>query len=236
MQINDILSELKSLSQFEIKEIKDKKFGIQSENSWGIYQKDLTILAKKTGINTALGIKLFDTNIYEAQLLCAKICNPKEITEELMEKWITYFNTWEICDSFCMQLFKYHPLAIEKALLWCEREEEFEKRAGFVLMATYGFANKNALNSDFIQFFPLLVKHANDERLYVKKAVNWALRQIGKRNVDLKQQAINTANEILKHDSRSAQWIAKDALCELKGEKVNILDYPRSIYRKRKSS
>ena len=98
-----------------------------------------------------------------------------------------------------------------------------------------GFANKNALNSDFIQFFPLLVEHANDERLYVKKAVNLALRQIGKRNVDLKQQAINTAIEILKHDSRSAHWIAKDALRELKSEKVNILDYPRSIYRKRKS-
>ncbi|MCK5678450.1 MAG: DNA alkylation repair protein, partial [Flavobacteriaceae bacterium] len=164
--------------------------------------------------------------------LCAKICKPKEITENLMEKWITHFNTWEICDSFCMQLFKYHPLAVKKAIFWSKRDNEFEKRSGFVLMATYGFADKKSPNKVFEQFFPLLIKHAYDDRIYVKKAVNWALRQIGKRNIDLQKKAIETANEILKQDSKSAQWIAKDALKELQSEKINILDYPREIYRK----
>jgi len=123
-------------------------------------------------------------------------------------------------------------LAIKKALEWSERNNEFEKRAGFVLMATYGFADKNAENKVFEQFFPILIKHANNERIYVKKAINWALRQIGKRNVDLQKKAIIIAKEILKQDSKSAKWIAKDALKELQGDKVNILDYPRSIYRK----
>jgi 3-methyladenine DNA glycosylase AlkD len=231
MQFDQILNELKSLSSPEIKSYKAKKFGIECKNSWGVYQKDLSSLAKKIGKNTTLGGKLFDTNIYDAQLLCAKICRPKEISEDQMEKWVTYFNTWEVCDSFCMQLFKFHPLAIEKAFLWCEREKEFEKRAGFVLMATYGFANKTANNEVFEQFLHLLMRHAHDDRVYVKKAVNWALRQIGKRNVDLQKEAIKTAKIILNQNSKSAQWIAKNALRELQSEKVNILDYPRNIYR-----
>ena len=232
MQINEILTELKSLSSPEIRDFKAKKFGIDCDNSWGVYQKDLSALAKKIGRNTNIGVQLYNTGNYDAQLLCAKVCKPKEITEIQMDEWITHFNTWEICDSFCMQLFKFHPLAVQKAIEWSKRNREFEKRAGFVLMATYGFADKKASNKVFEQFFPILIEHANDDRIYVKKAVNWALRQIGKRNIDLHRKAIETANIILKQDSRSAQWIAKDALKELQGEKVNILDYPRSIYRK----
>ena len=232
MQLTEILSELKSLSDPEIKAFKAKKFGIVCDNSWGVYQKDISVLAKKIGKNTKVGIQLFNTGIYDAQLLCAKICRPKEISEDLMDQWITHFNTWEICDSFCMQLFKYHPLAIKKAKEWSKLENEFDKRAGFVLMATYGFADKIAANETFEQFFPILIENAKDERIYVKKAINWALRQIGKRNIDLQKKAIDTAKIILKQDSKSAQWIAKDALRELLREKVNILDYPRSIYRK----
>ncbi len=232
MQLNEILLELKSISNPEIKEIKAKKFGIISKNSWGVYQKDLTELAKKIGKDTILGIQLFETGIYDARLLCAKICKPKEITEDLMDNWIKHFDTWEICDSFCMQLFKFHPLAVDKAIAWSKHKNEFEKRAGFVLMATYGFADKNAPNEVFEQFFPLIVSNVHDDRIYVKKAANWALRQIGKRNIDLHQKAIETAIEILKQNSRSAQWTAKDALRELQGKKVNILDYPREIYRK----
>lgn len=232
MLLDEILLELKSLSKPEIKAFKAKKYGIDCDNSWGVYQKDLSALAKKIGKNTALGIQLFETGNYDAQLLCAKICIPNEITENLMDKWIAFFNTWEICDSFCMQLFKYHPLAIKKALAWSKREKEFEKRAGFVLMATYGFADKEASNEVFEQFFPFLIQYAHDDRIYVKKAINWALRQIGKRNIDLQKKAIETANLILNQDSKSAHWIAKNALKELQNKKINILDYPRSIYRK----
>ena len=112
------------------------------------------------------------------------------------------------------------------------RKAEFEKRAGFTTMAAYGFANKKEDNKVFESFLPIIIREANDERLYVKKAVNWALRSIGKRNQDLRELAIQTAEEILKLDTKSAKWIAKDAIRELNLEKLNVLDYPRSIYRK----
>lgn len=233
MQKDEILQILKSFSKPEIKILKEVKFGIVSKNSWGVYQKDLGILAKKIGKDTALGIELFDTGIYDARLLGAKICRPKEISEELMEYWITQFDTWEICDSFCMKIFKFHDLAVQKAITWSTRNNEFEKRAGFVLMATYGFADKKAPNAVFEQFFPLILLHSDDDRIYVKKAVNWALRQIGKRNTDLQQKAIDVAHILLRKDSKSAQWIAKDALKELQSNKVNVLDYPRNLYRKK---
>ena len=185
MQLAEILGELKSISNPEIKAMKAKKFGIVCDNSLGIYQKGISDLAKKIGKNTEVGVQLFNTGIYDAQLLCAKICRPKEISEDLMDQWITHFNTWEICDSFCMQLFKYHPLAVQKAISWSKKDKEFEKRAGLVLMATYGFADKSAANEIFEQFFSILIKNTGDERIYVKKAVNWTLRQIGKRNIDL---------------------------------------------------
>ena len=209
-----------------------KKYGINAEKSLGVYHKDLKVLAKEIGKDTELGIALFNTEIYEARILCSKICKPKEITENLMDTWVKTFTTWEICDSFCMELFKYNDLAVAKAFEWSLSSKEFEKRAGLVLMAVYGFADKKAENTVFESFFPVLIRESDDERIYVKKAVNWALRQIGKRNIDLRKKAIEVAEQIAKNDSKPAKWIAKDALRELNGEKLNVLDYPRHIYRK----
>lgn len=231
MKFETVISELQKLSNPEKVAFKAKKFGIATENSLGIYHKDLKILAKSIGRDTELGIRLFETGIYEARILCSKICNPKEITVQLMDNWVSYFDTWEICDSFCMELFKFNDRAIEKAFEWSLCDEEFVKRAGLVVMAVYGFADKKSENPVFESFLPVLMREAKDDRVYVKKAVNWALRQIGKRNIDLKEVAIKTAIEIEKFESKSAKWIAKDALRELRGEKLNVLDYPRSIYR-----
>ena len=230
-RVKELLTALRSISDPEIKAKKQDKFGIIAETSWGVYQKGIKALAKSIGKNTALGIALFDTGFYDARLLTAELCKPRELSGDLLEKWVTEFNTWEICDSFCMKLFKYNKLALEKAFEWVERDEEYEKRAGFVLMATYGFADKEAPNSVFERFFPVLESHANDPRVYVKKAINWALRQVGKRNVDLKNKALECADRILLQESDSAKWIARDAIRELQSERVNILDYPRSIYR-----
>ena len=230
-QVNELLTELRMISSPEIKRKKDEKFGIKADTSWGVYQKDLSQIAKRIGKNTELGIALFDTGLYDARLLSAHLCKPAEVAENLLENWVSEFNTWEICDSFCMKLFKYNKHAVQKAFEWVEREKEYEKRAGFVLMATYGFADKQAPNSVFEAFFPKLESHANDNRIYVKKAVNWALRQIGKRNVDLRIKAIQCAERISKQGSVSAKWIAKDALRELNNKAVNVLDYPRNIYR-----
>ncbi len=189
------------------------------------------MIAKDIGQDNELALQLFDGGIYEGRLLCSKMFKPKDVTEQLMEKWVKTFENWEICDSFCMGLFAKSEFALAKILEWTKREPEFEKRAGFAILASYCMADKKSDNELFEQFFPIIKREANDERLYVKKAINWALRNIGKRNIDLNRKAIETANEILKFDSKSAQWIAKDAIRKLEGEKVNMLDYPRETYR-----
>jgi 3-methyladenine DNA glycosylase AlkD len=232
MTVEIIINRLKALADPEKVLFKKKKFGVAADNALGVYQKDLNILAKEIGQkNAQLAIDLFDTGIYEARCLCSKVFPPKEITSELMEKWVVTFENWEICDSFSMKLFAKSPLAVLKINEWADREREFERRAAFATMAGYCMADKKAGNEVYEAFFPLIKNAATDERLYVKKAVNWALRSIGKRNIDLNKQAIEIARDILQLENKAAQWIAKDALRELEKENVNILDYPRKIYR-----
>ncbi len=231
MTYSQIISRLHELSNPEKVLFKEKKFGVTSKNALGVYIKDLKELAKETGPNDDLALQLFDSGIYEGKILCSKIFNPKNLSEELMEKWVTYFDNWEICDSFCMTIFAKSHLALPKIIEWTQREKEFEKRAGFVIMAAYCMADKKAPNDFFENFFPIIKREVRDNRIYVKKAVNWALRSIGKRNRDLNRQAIQVSKEILSVEHKAAQWIAKDALRELSKETVNILDYPRAIYR-----
>lgn len=231
MNYQEVIEELKKLANPDKVEFKKQKFGVIANNSLGIYHKDLKELAKKIKMNNALAIQLFDSNIYEARLLCSKVFNPKELTNDLLEKWVITFENWEICDSFCMGLFAKSSFAIPKIHEWFTRENEFEKRAAFAIMAAYCMADKKAENIIFENFFPLLISASNDERLYVKKAVNWALRNIGKRNVDLHKRAIIVANQIIELDTKSAKWIGTDAIKQLTKSKVNILDYPRAIYR-----
>ena len=229
-----IINQLHQLADPEKVAYKQKKYGIIANNALGVYQKDLKELAKKIGKNNNLAIQLFDTNIYEARLLCGKIYEPKALTIELMEQWVSTFENWEICDSFCMGLFAKSQFAVTKAKEWTLRTKEFEKRAGFTIIAAYCMADKKAANEVYEQFFPIIKNAATDERIYVKKAVNWALRNIGKRNKDLNKKAITIAKEILELDNKAAKWIAKDALRELTSEKLNVLDYPRAIYRNNK--
>ena len=231
MIYKEIIAQLYELENQEKVIFKEKKFGIVSNNSLGIYHKDLRLIAKNIGKDSKLAIQLFDSNIYEARILCSKIFNPKELTENLMEKWVSTFENWEVCDSFCMGLFAKSDLALTKILEWSSRKSEFEKRAAFAIMAAYCMADKKSGNELFTQFFSLIKKGATDERLYVKKAVNWALRNIGKRNIDLKNEAIKMSKELLKSESKSAIWIAKNALSELEKEKIRMSDYPRNIYR-----
>jgi len=231
MTLETVLQKLYALTNSEKVVFKEKKFGVFAVNSLGIYHKDLKILAKKIGKNNELALQLFDTEIYEARLLCSKIFKPKDVTEELMEKWVVSFENWEICDSFSMGLFSKSPFALKKILEWSSREAEYEKRAAFATLSSYCMADKFASNEMFEVFFPIIKREAVDERLYVKKAVNWALRSIGKRNKDLNTMAISIAKEIEVLENKGAKWIAKDALKELSELKVNILDYPRAIYR-----
>lgn len=231
MKLANVLEKLNSLANPEKISFKQKKFGISAKNSLGIYHKDLKILVKEIGYNNQLAIELFNTDIYEARILCSKIYNPKDITEDLMNRWVSTFENWEICDSFCMSIFARGKFALPKAFEWSKNKNEFIKRAGFTIMAAYGFADKFSKNETFQQFFIPIQQEADDDRLYVKKAVNWALRNIGKRNIDLKNNAIELSKELLTMESNSAKWIAKNALSELLKPEVKILDYPRSVYR-----
>ncbi len=231
MDYQEVINALHQLANQEKVAFKKRKFGIAADHSLGIYQKDLKDLAKQIGTDSALASQLFDSGIYEARILASKIFNPKELTNELLEKWVVTFENWEICDSFCMGLFAKSGFAISKILEWSERENEFEKRAAFAIMAAYCMADKKAANSVFENFFPIIYREANDDRLYVRKAVNWALRNIGKRNVDLHEKALEMASQLVKMDTKCAKWIGSDAIGQLTKQKVNILDYPRAIYR-----
>jgi len=231
MNLQQVLRRLKTLSDPEKIKVKETKFGINAKNSLGIYHKDLKILAKVIGQDNKLAVELYETGIYEARILCSKIYDPKRLSKKQMDGWAANFDNWEICDSFCMGFFAKSNHALSKAREWSEAEGEFVKRAGFVIMAAYGFADKKSGNEVFEQFFQPIVREAGDDRLYVKKAVNWTLRNIGKRNIDLQRRAIEIANYLLTIDSSSAKWIAKNALSELEKPKPSILDYPRHLYR-----
>jgi len=211
--------------------LKESKFGIISNHALGIYHSDLKALAKRIPKDDKIAIELFETNIYEARLLCSKIFNPKNLTAALMDRWTSSFENWEICDSFCMGLFAKSTFAIPKAIEYSNRKREFEKRAGFTIIAAYCMADKESGNEVFEQFFPIIQRECTDERIYVKKAVNWALRNIGKRNIDLRSKAISIAKDILQLNDKSAKWIAKNALKELTTDKIRSSDYPRKIYR-----
>lgn len=231
MNLDEVIRKLEFLENPEKIQIKKNKFGIDAKNSLGIYHKDLKVLANEIGQDNKLALELYDTGIYEARILCSKIYDPECISEKQMDKWAADFENWEICDSFCMGFFVKSQYSLSKAYEWSESDSEFVKRAGFVIMAAYGFADKEADNKVFERFFQPIEREAGDSRLYVKKAINWALRNIGKRNVDLQISAIEVANRILVSDSKSAKWVAKNALSELKRPNVKIFDYPRHVYR-----
>lgn len=230
MTYDEVMDRLHQLADPEKVEFKKKKFGVVAHNSIGVYHKDLKGLAKEIGADHELALRLFDSGLYEGRLLCSKLFRPKHLTEELMEKWTATFENWEICDSFSMGIYARSSFAVRKAVEWSEREAEFEKRAAFAIMAAYCMADKKADNAVFESFFPIIIREAKDERTYVKKAVNWALRNIGKRNIDLHRRASEVAKEILSLDDKTASWIAKDALREFEKKGLNVMGYPRSVY------
>jgi 3-methyladenine DNA glycosylase AlkD len=191
------------------------RFGIDSSKAIGVKLPDIRKLAKTIKKDHQLAMELWESNIHEARLLATLVADPKQLKPEQMDKWANDFYSWDICDQACGNLFDQTEFAIEKALEYSASEKEFVKRAGFVLMAELAMHNKKASDDVFIQFFPLIEREAWDSRNFVKKAMNWSLRQIGKRNRMLNQVAIAAAKRIAQQDSKTAKWIASDALAEL---------------------
>jgi 3-methyladenine DNA glycosylase AlkD len=191
------------------------RFGINSKGTLGISTVYLRVLAKKIGKNHKIATQLWKSGIHEAKILAAFVGEPEKVSEAQMNEWIKDIDSWDVCDQVCGNLFDKTPFAHRKAKELSRRKSEFEKRVGFVLMATLAVHDKKAPDEKFLSFLPLIEKHSSDERNFVKKAVNWALRQIGKRNLVLRNEALKIAVKLKKSDSRSARWIGSDAYREL---------------------
>ena len=209
------------------------RFGISSKNTLGVSMPQVREIGKEIKRSFGrlgrpqddktlhkLALSLWESEIHEARILAGLFDLPKMITEKQADEWVKGFDSWDVCDQVCMNLFDKTSFAFKKAIEWSEKKEEFVRRAGFALMASLAVHDKKAKNLDFIAFLPIIKKQATDERNFVKKAVNWALRQIGKRNLALNKEALKTAKEIEKIDSKAAKWIAHDAIRELTSEAV----------------
>ncbi len=197
------------------------RFGIETNKAFGVSVPELRKIARRVGANHQLALDLWQTGIHEARILAGMIDEPGKVTETQLEEWAKDFDSWDVVDGVCGNLFDKTPYAIPKAHEWSERKEEYVKRAGFVMMAELAVHSKNASDNVFLGFLPVITREAQDERNFVKKAVNWALRQIGKRNLALNKAAIRTARTIQTIPSGSAKWIATDALRELTADPVH---------------
>lgn len=196
------------------------KFGINTANAVGVSIPHLRDLAKNIGTHHSLAMDLWNTRVHEARILAGYLDDPLRVTERQMEEWVKGFDSWDVCDQVCGNLFDKTEFAHKKAIEWSHRKEEYVKRAGYVLMACLAVHDKRANAAAFEKFFPHIIRGSTDERNYVKKAVNWALRQIGKRSFTLNKRAIEVAKSISAIDSPAAAWVASNALHELTSDKV----------------
>lgn len=232
MEVDDVLETLYLLADPKVMERKAKRFGIRPSNtpSIGLFMKDINAVARECPKDAELALTLFDTELYEARILCCKIFPPGQLTDEIAEKWVMAFDTWEMCDAFCASIFAPSPLAFAKIYDWKDRRPEFEKRAAFATMASYCHTDKRSDNSVFLSFLPWIVEAASDDRTYVKKAVHWALRSIGKRNIDLHLEALTVGHALVSDTDQTKNWVGRQALAELDKPHVRMSNYPRLQY------
>ncbi|HEX3012409.1 MAG TPA: DNA alkylation repair protein [Syntrophomonadaceae bacterium] len=197
-----------------------RKYGIIAGNAYGASIPAQRQIARQYKNDHELALALWDLNIHETRIIASMIDDPRQVTEDQLEKWVKDFYSWDLCDQCCANLFEKTAFAYDKAAEWAQRTEEYVKRAGFVMMARLAVSDKKGSDENFETFFPLIKEHSTDNRNFVKKAVNWALRQIGKRSLYLNKRAVIVAEDISHLESSCAHWIARDALRELKSEAV----------------
>jgi 3-methyladenine DNA glycosylase AlkD len=226
MEYQDVIKKISSLQN--PKNVKGMaRFGIRPKTKvYGVPIPELRKLAKIIKKNHKLALNLWDSKIHEARILAGFIGESEKATEKQIEKWVKGFDSWDICDQVCSSFLDKTEFAYRKVFEFSKRKEEFVKRTAFTLMACLAVHDKKLKDKDFIKFFPLIKKASADERNFVKKAVNWALRQIGKRNLNLNKEAIKLAKEIYqfaeKNNSRAAKWVASGAIRELESPEIKI--------------
>ncbi|MDA4125121.1 MAG: DNA alkylation repair protein [Thaumarchaeota archaeon] len=219
MEAQEVIRELRSLADpGSLKGM--ARYGISTGSALGLAIPTLRRIARKTGRDHGLALELWKSGIHEARILAALVDEPAKVTERQMEAWVADFDSWDVCDGCCGSLFDKTPFAFSKALEWSKRKEEFVKRAGYVLMAELAVHDKAAPDAAFLRFFGAIERGASDPRNFVKKAVSWALRQIGKRNKRLNREALNFAARISGLEGGAARWVASDAARELRSEAV----------------
>ena len=196
------------------------RFGIRAAHVYGIGMPVLRKIAGKLGVNHTLATQLWRSGVHEARILASIIDDPLLVTSRQMDRWAKDCDSWDVCDQCCMNLFRYSPRAYAQAAAWTGRKEEYVKRAGFSLVACLAVGDKKTDDRKFVRFFPHIVRGASDGRTMVRKAVNWSLRQIGKRSLWLNARAVQCARDIQRQGDRGSQWVARDALRELTGEAV----------------
>src|SRR5438093_5283674 len=214
-----VLRELKSLADPRVR-AKMEYFGVHVPNAHGISAPVLHVLAKRIGKSHALALELWAAGIHEARILAALIGESERVTAAEMDLWVRDFDSWDVVDAACCYLYAYAKPAWSKVAAWSRRQEEFAKRASFSLVAYLSYKDKVSPNARFVKFLRVIEREAHDERNFVRKAVNWALRNIGKRNIPLNREAIRAAERIRSQNTRAARWIAADALRELKSAVV----------------
>ncbi len=196
------------------------RYGIRPGRALGVSMATIRSLARELGTSHQLALELWDAGYHESRLLAALLADPLLVDGPLMERWAAQFDSWALCDTTCGSLFRKAGPAWEMARQWCCREELYVKRAGFAMMAWLAVHDKKASDAQFHKLLTLISREAGDERPLVKKAVNWALRQIGKRNVRLNARAIELAVSLAQNGGKAQRWVANGALRELTGGKV----------------
>jgi 3-methyladenine DNA glycosylase AlkD len=214
-----VLRELQGLADPAVR-AKMAYFGVRVSKAHGISAPVLHQFAKQIGKDHRLAEELWATGIHEARILATQIGESEKVTAAEMDRWVRGFDSWDVVDAACCYLYAHAKPAWNKAAAWSRRTEEFVKRASFSLMAYLSYKDQAAPDARFARFLRVIEREAHDERNFVKKAVNWALRNIGKRNIRLNREAIRAAERIRRQGSRAARWIAADALRELKSDAV----------------
>ncbi len=219
MHMDDVLHQLKELAD-PSRLNGMARYGIPVDRALGVSLPQIRSLAKEIGRDHPLAIALWATKVHEARMLATLVDEPDMVSESQMDAMVDEFASWDICDQCCNNLFRLTPIAWKKALEWSDLQGEFQKRAGFALMAALAVHDRRAKDDDFHTFLEAVERHSVDGRKYVMKALNWALRQIGKRNLVLNRKAVEAAERIMVKGDRASRWVASDALRELKSDAV----------------
>lgn len=212
--VDTVLAELKALGS-ETDRAGMARFGINTDRAFGVSIAQLRPIARRLKRDHDLAMGLWASGFHEARLLAAFIDEPKKVTPGQMDAWAADFGSWDLCDQVCLKLFVRTPHVEEKIAMWAEDEREFVRRAGFALLAAFAVHGKTTPDRRFLPFLDLIERHADDPRNYVKKAVNWALRQIGKRSMTLRTPALALADRLAESSDKTARWIGRDAAKEL---------------------